>query len=739
MNKKNLAMAMAAVTVVGSAAPVFAADVDQNVDVDGKGYTVVQDKYEKLLKELKSGLKNETITKVSIYFDGEFITTVDAGEKAGDKLETLTKNQLKGLGDGKYVEFAVRYKTEESSTPEAEKLTQDMLKAAKKDIEDNASKEIIDEAKDDGSAKGMVTISGDVTTKASPLTLGKLVDAQLSSDGNTLTIKQKNLGDLRYGEVASTGVTDGDDKAKAIVFEEQVFNVDEEKSIKSISESANAFKFNANTFKVSGLEFSTTSSSGGSSTPETKDVTIKVIKAVEKTIDVKSNSSTKAKDLAKQYVFKDDKVDNDGNPEKDNLSYIAEHVSEVAVRDTDGDLTVTLYPEGKRLGTLSASTKTPTDLGNENAPAKIVLKASKEKDLIDYLDDLVTYNNSYSNVQAVAGSDRIETAIELSRKFYNSTDSKALYKNPVNSVVLVGSQAIVDGLVASPLAAEKDAPLLLSSKDKLDSSVRAEIKRVMDLNSSTGISNEKEVFIAGGVNSVSKAVENELKDMGLKVTRLSGDDRYETSLSIADEIDIDDKAYVVGGTGLADAMSIAPVASQLKGGEATPIIVVDGKAEKLSKEAEDFLDDAQVDIIGGENSVSAKMEDYIDDATGKSPERISGEDRQATNAEVIKEYFDKDGVENYFLAKDGSTKEDQLVDALAAAAVAGNFGAVYDGDKVTGTPSPAPIVLATDNLSAEQHVAISKTVNGNGAKNLVQVGQGIADSVVKKLKELLDM
>lgn len=86
----------------------------------------------------------------------------------------------------------------------------------------------------------------------------------------------------------------------------------------------------------------------------------------------------------------------------------------------------------------------------------------------------------------------------------------------------------------------------------------------MNLKTTTGINNSKKVYLAGGVNSISKEVENELKDMGLKVTRLSGDDRYATSLEIADEIGLDDdKAFVVGGTGLADAMSIAPVASQL--------------------------------------------------------------------------------------------------------------------------------------------------------------------------------
>lgn len=721
MNKKNLALAMAAVTVVGSAAPVFA----DKITVGSKGYTVVQDKYEKLLKDLKSGFKNEIITDVSIYFDGEYITDVTSGDnEPGDKLETLTKNQLKGLGDGKKVEFAVKYKTVDGA--EAKQVTDKELEDLKVAIDKKISdKEVVIGAAGSGKA-GMAKDNNNTIEADAALTMDKVVDSvTLSGDAGakTLAITFKNL-------VALKVVDDLDNATAASLKDIKLGTKLSVTTGEKVELKDGTLKYDPDTYTIAGIDAVETTPG----TPEFKETTIKVIKAVEKTIDVKSNSATKAKDLAKQYVFKDD-----SDIETENISYIAEHVSTLAIQNTDNDYVINLYPEGKRLNTLSASLKEEeTLIKNEDSPAKIVLKASKLKDLEDYLDDLVTYNNSYSNVQAVAGSDRIETAIELSRKFYNSTDSKALYTKPVNSVVLVGSQAIVDGLVASPLAAEKDAPLLLSSKDKLDSSVRAEIKRVMNLNSSTGINNKKEVFIAGGVNSISKAVENELKDMGLKVTRLSGDDRYETSLAIADEIDIDDKAYVVGGTGLADAMSIAPIASQLKGGEATPIIVVDGKADKLSKEAEDFLDNAQVDIIGGENSVSAKMEDYIDDATGKSPERISGADRQATNAEVIKEYFDKNSVQNYFIAKDGSTKEDQLVDALAAAAVAGNFGSKLDANAAT-TGSPAPIVLATDNLSAEQHVAISKTVDGNGAKNLVQVGQGIADSVINKLKELLDM
>ncbi|MEJ4021981.1 S-layer protein SlpA [Clostridioides difficile] len=732
MNKKNLAMAMAAVTVVGSAAPVFAAD---STDTNKEGYTVVQDKYEKLLKELKARINDGTITAVGVEFDGKPITTLEVNNDGSNKsaiaeqLETLTKNQLKGLGDGKYVDFNITYGAK-AEIPAATLSAEDIQNYADKI---NASDRILVEVAK-GSEPGIAKFeTNKVVEGDAPLTVKDAVKAEVTttSGKKVLTISAADtLANFKYGTIADPVASDN---TVAIALGTSDLTVSEgDTKIVDIDKS---FELDKSTKKLAGLSLKNTEK-----TPEDKgtSTTIRVIKAVEKTIDVSSSSTTKAKDLAKQYVFKDGDAETPGN-----LSYMLKYINDedkkVAVKNNDGDYEVTIFPDGKRLNTLSASSA-KTILGEADAPAKIVLKASSTKKLADYIDDLITYNNSYSNVQTVAGSDRIETAIELSRKYYNSTDKNALYGNPVNNVVLVGSQAIVDGLVASPLAAEKDAPLLLSSKDKLDSSTRAEIKRVMDLNSSTGIKNNKEVFIAGGVNSISKDVENELKDMGLKVTRLSGDDRYETSLAIADEIDINDKAYVVGGTGLADAMSIAPVASQIKDGEATPIVVVDGKSDKLSKEAEDFLDDAQVDIIGGENSVSAKMEDYIDDATGKSPERISGADRQATNAEVIKEYFDKDKVSNYFLAKDGSTKEDQLVDALAAAAVAGNYGSKHneDGD-ITTDASPAPIILATDNLSAEQHVAVSKTSNSDVAKNLVQVGQGIADSVVSKLKDLLDM
>nr|AAM46789.1 surface layer protein A precursor [Clostridioides difficile] len=480
-----------------------------------------------------------------------------------------------------------------------------------------------------------------------------------------------------------------------------------------------------------------------------KTVEIKVVAASEKTVVVSSDAKNSAEDIAEKYVFEDKDLEN-----------ALKTINASDFSKTDSYYQVVLYPKGKRLQGFSTYRATNYNEGTAygNTPVILTLKSTSKSNLKTAVEELQKLNASYSNTTTLAGDDRIQTAIEISKEYYNNDgekqDHSADVKENVKNVVLVGANALVDGLVAAPLAAEKDAPLLLTSKDKLDSSVKSEIKRVLDLKTSTEVTG-KTVYLAGGVNSVSKEVVTELESMGLKVERFSGDDRYETSLKIADEIGLDnDKAYVVGGTGLADAMSIASVAStKLDGngvvdktnGHATPIVVVDGKADKISDDLDSFLGSADVDIIGGFASVSEKMEEAISDATGKGVTRVKGDDRQDTNSEVIKTYYandteiakaavlDKDsgasssdaGVFNFYVAKDGSTKEDQLVDALAVGAVAGY--------------KLAPVVLATDSLSSDQSVAISKVVGEKYSKDLTQVGQGIANSVINKIKDLLDM
>ncbi|HGS9128836.1 TPA: S-layer protein SlpA [Clostridioides difficile] len=714
MNKKNLAMAMAAVTVVGSAAPIFA-------DSTTPGYTVVKNDWKKAVKQLQDGLKNKTISTIKVSFNGNSVgevTPASSGAKkadrdaAAEKLYNLVNTQLDKLGDGDYVDFEVTYNLATQIITKAE------AEAVLTKLQQYNDKVLINSATD--TVKGMVsdTQVDSKNVAANPLKVSDMYtipSAITGSDDSGYSIAKptEKTTSLLYGTVgdATAGKAITVDTVSNEAFAGNGKVIDYNKSFKATVQGDG-------TVKTSGVVLKDASDMAATGT-----IKVRVTSAKEESIDVDSSSYISAENLAKKYVF---------NPKEVSEAYNAivalqnDGIESDLVQLVNGKYQVIFYPEGKRLETKSADI-----IADADSPAKITIKANKLKDLKDYVDDLKTYNNTYSNVVTVAGEDRIETAIELSSKYYNSDDKNAITDDAVNNIVLVGSTSIVDGLVASPLASEKTAPLLLTSKDKLDSSVKSEIKRVMNLKSDTGINTSKKVYLAGGVNSISKDVENELKNMGLKVTRLSGEDRYETSLAIADEIGLDnDKAFVVGGTGLADAMSIAPVASQLKDGDATPIVVVDGKAKEISDDAKSFLGTSDVDIIGGKNSVSKEIEESIDSATGKTPDRISGDDRQATNAEVLKEddYFKDGEVVNYFVAKDGSTKEDQLVDALAAAPIAGRF-----------KESPAPIILATDTLSSDQNVAVSKAVPKDGGTNLVQVGKGIASSVINKMKDLLDM
>ncbi len=621
MNKKNIAIAMSGLTVLASAAPVFAATTGT------QGYTVVKNDWKKAVKQLQDGLKDNSIGKITVSFNDGVVGEVapkSANKKAdrdaaAEKLYNLVNTQLDKLGDGDYVDFSVDYNLEN------------------KIITNQADAEAIVTKLNSLNEKTLI----DIATKD---TFGMVSKTQDSEGKNVAATKA-----LKVKDVATFGLKSGGSEDTGYVVEMKAGAVEDKYGKVGDSTAGIAINLPSTGLEYAGkgttIDFNKTLKVDvtGGSTPSavavsgfvTKDdtdlaksgtINVRVINAKEESIDIDASSYTSAENLAKRYVFDPDEI---SEAYKAIVALQNDGIESNLVQLVNGKYQVIFYPEGKRLETKSAN----DTIASQDTPAKVVIKANKLKDLKDYVDDLKTYNNTYSNVVTVAGEDRIETAIELSSKYYNSDDKNAITDKAVNDIVLVGSTSIVDGLVASPLASEKTAPLLLTSKDKLDSSVKSEIKRVMNLKSDTGINTSKKVYLAGGVNSISKDVENELKNMGLKVTRLSGEDRYETSLAIADEIGLDnDKAFVVGGTGLADAMSIAPVASQLKDGDATPIVVVDGKAKEISDDAKSFLGTSDVDIIGGKNSVSKEIEESIDSATGKTPDRISGDDRQATNA-----------------------------------------------------------------------------------------------------------
>lgn len=370
---------------------------------------------------------------------------------------------------------------------------------------------------------------------------------------------------------------------------------------------------------------------------------------------------------------------------------------------------------------------------------KVVVTSTSHKDLTQVLADVktnTTFEEGKGKYTTLAGENRFETAVEISKEAYVKYDSTK--SNKAKAVVLVGQDAIVDGLAAAPLAKQKTAPILLTQKDAVPAETMSEIKRLIEKNPT--------IYIVGGENTISKDVEAALiKETNAKIVRLAGDDRYDTSVKIAKEMkkvtdSVIKEAFVVGGEGEADAMSIAAVAAKITeeaatGSEVAPILVTPQNG--LTQGGKDLLyvnktNITNVDVIGGTSKISKQVikdiEANVDTTKVTAVERVSGEDRQETNAKVINKYYTGE-VAGVFVAKDGYVGGNgQLIDALAVAPLAGK--------------NKAPIVLGTNDLTEEQVKAIednATTVSGSDKHSMFRVGNGIAETVIQKIMKKLSL
>ena len=244
------------------------------------------------------------------------------------------------------------------------------------------------------------------------------------------------------------------------------------------------------------------------------------------------------------------------------------------------------------------------------------------------------------------GEGRWETAIEVSKKGWTSSDE----------AIIVNDNSIVDALSATPFAEAKNAPILLTQKDKLDEKTKAELKRL-------GV---KKVYIIGGENTLTKNVETELKAQNIQIDRIQGATRELTSLEVAKRLDaikpISEIAVVNWTTGLSDAVSIAAVAAD------KDMAIILSNPNEGTKASDEFIKNKKIKtsyIIGGVDVISNDVEKNLPNA-----KRIAGIDRNETNAKVIETFYTEKEIKNAYVAKDGMGKEDYLIDALSVGVLA---------------------------------------------------------------------
>ncbi|SFE17253.1 Putative cell wall binding repeat 2 [Peptostreptococcus sp. D1] len=162
----------------------------------------------------------------------------------------------------------------------------------------------------------------------------------------------------------------------------------------------------------------------------------------------------------------------------------------------------------------------------------------------------------------------------------------------MGNAVIASGENFPDALTVGPFEAEKVFPILLVDSNKLPKVIKDTISELQI----------KKVTIAGGYNSVAKALEASLPTVS---ERLSKSSRYETATEIASKkFSKFNEIFVANGQHWMDALVIGPVA----GTNGTPILLT--QANSLPKSLKDFISKTKVEKIstlGGKSIVSEKI------------------------------------------------------------------------------------------------------------------------------------
>ncbi|MCL2532540.1 MAG: cell wall-binding repeat-containing protein [Nocardiaceae bacterium] len=307
---------------------------------------------------------------------------------------------------------------------------------------------------------------------------------------------------------------------------------------------------------------------------------------------------------------------------------------------------------------------------------------------------------------ALAGSDRYATAIAISKSSYPLAGS-------AKTVVITSGENFPDALSAAPAAVKLGGPLLLTPHDHLPANVAAEVKRL----------GPQRIVVAGGTSAVSAAVVTSLSKIA-PTTRVSGADRYATSLALAKfafgSTNVPSVFFATGAS-FADALS----ASAYGGAAGIPVILFPPIATAIPSALQAWLTSAHtmtLSIAGGYGALSENAQGAIEEFHGRGAFTYAGTDRFDTNRAINAGSFGADYVSPYtgkataYLASGLN-----FPDALAGAAAAGKAGLPLYLVEPNCVPGATITALKSAGISTVQSFGGPSAV-GAGATRMTACG-----------------
>lgn len=196
-------------------------------------------------------------------------------------------------------------------------------------------------------------------------------------------------------------------------------------------------------------------------------------------------------------------------------------------------------------------------------------------------------------VSRISSSNRYSTALEIANKL------AAIKK--YNKAIIVNAFSHPDALSAGAYSGKMGYPIIYTDPSGIGDHT---VKTLKD----KGV---KEIIIVGGKNSVSDNVKSKIESMGVGVVRVSGSNRYETSLNFANKYYPNPKTITIAnGQDFPDALAGGPVAAA---NDAPLLLTPPNNLNAGIKNILDEGDTISAIIFGGNNSVAQEILTHVKD------------------------------------------------------------------------------------------------------------------------------
>ena len=226
---------------------------------------------------------------------------------------------------------------------------------------------------------------------------------------------------------------------------------------------------------------------------------------------------------------------------------------------------------------------------NVNTSGQVVILGS-----FGVIDESITNhlkNAGFNNIKRLGGINRFGTNMAIVEDLAPAKGSE---------VIISSSTNFPDALSISSVSATKGIPIMLTNKNGLSSEVKSLLTSI----------EPTRIYITGGLGAITKNVEDQLKKYSSEVIRLSGYDRYETSIQINNYFKSDltgDGIVLVTGLDFPDALAGISLSSKYN----VPILLVNPGNPNVQKNYIENNKRKNVYVLGSTGVFSKGLLSYI--------------------------------------------------------------------------------------------------------------------------------